>query len=175
MHETLERLETKLATVLDGLDERDAQMTLIEHPEKWNIQQIVEHLLLSYRSTVGVLQTRIDKGRATLAKPTLQQWLGQFSLITLGYFPKGWMAPAEVSPTLPSELRSGDDLKRQIHEDLEALDLVASTAQGMFGRRRCASHMAMGPLSAQQWRKFHLVHGEHHIKQIRGIRQDHFV
>src|ERR1700721_2221583 len=28
----------------------------------------------------------------------------------------------------------------------------------------------LGPLTAGQWRKFHLVHGMHHVKQIRRLR-----
>jgi len=28
-------------------------------------------------------------------------------------------------------------------------------------------HPLLGPLTASQWRKFHLVHGRHHAQQIR--------
>jgi hypothetical protein len=28
-------------------------------------------------------------------------------------------------------------------------------------------HPFLGPLTASQWRKFHLVHGRHHARQIR--------
>jgi hypothetical protein len=27
----------------------------------------------------------------------------------------------------------------------------------------------LGPLTAGQWRKFHLIHGRHHAKQIRRL------
>jgi hypothetical protein len=30
----------------------------------------------------------------------------------------------------------------------------------------------LGPLSMQQWRKFHLIHGRHHLKQIARIRAE---
>jgi hypothetical protein len=33
--------------------------------------------------------------------------------------------------------------------------------------------MILGPLTIRQWRKFHLIHGRHHIKQIRAIRAAH--
>jgi len=91
MHETLAQLESELTTVLHGLDAREAQLAPASDPEKWNIQQIVEHLVLSYRSTVGVLQTRIDKGKPTLAKPMLQQRVGQLYLITLVISRRGGM------------------------------------------------------------------------------------
>jgi hypothetical protein len=33
----------------------------------------------------------------------------------------------------------------------------------------------LGPLSAQQWRRFHQVHGQHHLRQIHAIRAEHGV
>ncbi|MGZ7099671.1 MAG: DUF1569 domain-containing protein [Candidatus Angelobacter sp.] len=32
-------------------------------------------------------------------------------------------------------------------------------------------HPVLGPLTAAEWRKFHLVHGLHHVKQIRSLRE----
>jgi hypothetical protein len=32
-------------------------------------------------------------------------------------------------------------------------------------------HPILGPLTGGQWRKFHLVHGLHHVKQIRRLRE----
>jgi hypothetical protein len=31
----------------------------------------------------------------------------------------------------------------------------------------------LGPLGAGQWRRFHLSHGRHHIRQILAIRRAH--
>jgi hypothetical protein len=40
-----------------------------------------------------------------------------------------------------------------------------------FGEKtKIMDHPFIGPLSGRQWRKFHLVHGRHHIKQIQEIR-----
>ena len=173
MHEILERLESELATVLHGLDARQAQLTPKLHPEKWNIQQIVEHLLLTYRSTAVLLQTRIDKGSPTKARPMPQQRAAQFLVITLGHFPPGRLSPPEVSPTLPASLRNGEELTRRVHDDLVGMDYAACAAEALFGTGRCASHMALGPLTIPQWRQFHLIHGQHHVRQIRRIRQNY--
>ncbi len=176
MHEILEQLDSALAVVLSGLDARQTQLTPRLNPEKWSIQQIVEHLLLSYRSTAAVLQTRVDKGSATRASPSLQQRVGQLVVITLGRFPRGRLAPAEVAPPMrPTSLRDGAELTRRIKDDLVAMDTAAQSAEALFGSRRSASHLVLGPLSVQQWRKFHLVHGRHHVQQVRRIRQDYQV
>ncbi len=47
-------------------------------------------------------------------------------------------------------------------------------AEQLFGsRRRSVRHMILGPLSLAQWRRFHLVHGRHHIRQIAAIRAEY--
>jgi hypothetical protein len=33
--------------------------------------------------------------------------------------------------------------------------------------------MVLGPLSINQWSRFQLIHGEHHVKQILAIRDAH--
>jgi hypothetical protein len=172
MHENLERLASELVMVLSGLDAREAQSTPRANPAKWNIQQIVEHLLLSYRSTSDLVQARLEKGTPTRAKPSVAQRVGQFGLVTLGFFPPGRQAPAAVRPTLPASLCTGEELARRVNEDLVAMDGVLSQAESQFGRTRFASHVVLGPLSAAQWRKFHLVHGRHHKKQILRIREE---
>ena len=48
MHEELRRLETEVTTALRGLDLCRTQATPLSHPEKWSIQQIIEHLLQTY-------------------------------------------------------------------------------------------------------------------------------
>jgi hypothetical protein len=66
-------------------------------------------------------------------------------------------------------------LVARIHEALSCLDDRIKRARALFGGRPFASHIILGPLSASQWTRFHLVHGRHHIKQIRLIRRDHGV
>ena len=58
----------------------------------------------------------------------------------------------------------------------ELRDLAEKTidqAEKAFGSTRCLSHFILGPLSAAQWRRFHLTHGAHHARQITAIRRAH--
>jgi hypothetical protein len=34
-------------------------------------------------------------------------------------------------------------------------------------------HVILGPLTVKQWKKFHLAHGLHHLKQIRRRKEMH--
>ena len=175
MHDDLRRLDTEVTRVLQGLDARNTQATPFSHPDKWSIQQIVEHLLSTYRGSIPAIHARVDKRSATRAKPTLRQRFGQFMIIKLGRFPNGRVAPAAVSPTLPTTVQSGDELAAKVSAELRKLDEVTARGEHLFGERRAVSHIILGPLSMRQWRRFHLIHGLHHIKQIQAIRREHSI
>jgi len=172
MHHDLHELETEITLALRGLDPRNTQATPLAHPGNWSIQQVVEHLLKTYGSTIPIIQARVEKRSATRAKPTLQQRIGQFLVITLGRFPNGRAAPAAVSPTLPTTVQSGEELAARVSAELRRLDEVTTQGEHLFGNRRAVAHIILGPLSMHQWRRFHLIHGRHHVKQIRAIRRD---
>jgi hypothetical protein len=79
-----------------------------------------------------------------------------------------------VTPQLTTHPLSGEDLTQAIARHLADLDLLFNEAETLFGpASQCASHTVLGPLNIGQWRKFQLVHGEHHLKQIAAIRKAH--
>jgi hypothetical protein len=170
MHPTLSTLETELAGSLTGLAAGEPQLPPRGQPGKWCIQQIADHLLLSYQTTVEVFEARIAKGTPTRAKPTLSQRLGQWYIVRLHRFPNGRKAPAAVSPASPSVPCSGDELIEQVQAALAVLDSVAERARKLFGKSPAISHIVLGPMSVDDWRTFHLVHGRHHIRQILALR-----
>ena len=161
-----------MRAVLLGLTAVQTQAKPAGHPGKWSIQQIVEHLLQTYSTSSFVIRTRLEKGYPTRALPLLQQRAAQFVLITLGYFPRGRQAPAAVSPPASSTALDGNHLLAKAHSRLAQLDDVTAEGERLFGNVRAATHMILGPLSMQQWRRFHLVHGRHHLKQVQTIGRD---
>jgi hypothetical protein len=172
MHPILERLERELTPSLQGLDATQTQLRPTAHPDKWSIQQIVDHLILTYALTQRSLETRIAKGRPTQAPVSIKHRARQFVLVTLGIFPEGRPAPAAVVPSLDEPL-NGDALIQAVHQNLTGVDRLSDQAESIFGRGRAVSHQILGPLSVPQWRRFHLIHARHHIKQILAIRRDH--
>jgi hypothetical protein len=81
--------------------------------------------------------------------------------------PIGRRAPAIVQPKgLP-----GEKVRNEIGEKIMAMDTIIAQCETRFGRRvQLLNHPILGPLSATQWRKLHLVHGEHHLKQLLRLR-----
>ena len=174
MNRHLETLQVELAKSLDGLDERQTQLRPANDSARWNIQQIVGHLRLTYIATLEAMDARIVKAAATKAKPSPLQYAAQFTLVFCGYFPRGRRAPERVTVAIDEVPLSGSALSGEITTALTTMASRIDQAETIFGnRRRAISHMALGPLSTAQWRKFHLVHGRHHIRQITAIRREH--
>jgi hypothetical protein len=175
MNSDLERLHRAIAYSLRGLDAEGTQLRPVGRPGRWSIQQVVEHLLLTYSATEMAMDTRLEKGNPTRAKPNPLQHFVQFTLVRLGYFPRGRKAPAMVMPGETETPLSGDELVRAMDEHLERLDGLFTEGEKAFGAGRSVSHVVLGPMSMAQWRRFHLIHGEHHVRQILAIRKAHRV
>lgn len=173
MNSILQTLEQQLGHSLTGLTATQTQLRPIDHPEKWSIQQITEHLLLTYAATATALQARLDKGTPTQARPTLQDRIRQFAVTTLGYFPQGRQAPLPVTPAPQSAPLAGPDLLALATQSLSNLDQLLDRIESLFGQKRAVNHMILGPLNPHQWRTFQLRHGVHHIQQILAIRKSH--
>jgi hypothetical protein len=173
MSPTIQQLETKLSAALHGLNFSQTQLRLTNDPSCWTIQQIVQHLLMTYASTAASFETRLAKGTPTLSRPTPVHRAAQFIVITLGKMPGGRKAPPEVTPPASSPPLTGNELAATAHEALSHLDQLIDQAEASFGKARCQSHFVLGPLTASQWRRFHLSHGNHHIRQIAAIRHAH--
>ena len=172
MHADLQLLDRQVAAALKRLNVRQTQLTPREHPEKWGTQQIVEHLLLSMRASTLEIEARITKRTSTGSQPTLVQRVMQWVVLGLGRFPNGRRAPAAVSPNRPTALRRGSELAEKMHAALAEYDEVATRAEALFGSQRAVSHVILGPLSMAQWRRFHILHVRHHLRQVARIQRD---
>jgi hypothetical protein len=174
MNSPLHQLQGELAHSLRGLDATQTQLRPPSRPARWSIQQITEHLLLTYSGTETAIDARLAKRTPTRATPSIPQRLAQYTVLRLGYFPSGRKAPPLVTPSPDTHPLSGEELTHATTERLTHLDQLCTEAQNIFGpTARCASHMLLGPLSLDQWRKFQLIHGRHHIRQILAIRKAH--
>jgi hypothetical protein len=173
MDPILQQLHNEISSALEGLDSAQTQLRPAADTDKWSIQQIVQHLCLTYAFTETAVEARLAKGTPTQARPTLQQRIGQYFTTTLGIFPSGREAPQRVAPPKIMSPVCGSDLVRYSGGHLSRIDKLFNQAEALFGSGRCISHMILGPLSVHQWRRFHLVHCRHHLKQIRAIRVAH--
>jgi len=166
MDANLLRLHTTLASAIRSmtLDQ------LTRHPAgKWSTAEILEHLNLSYTGTIKGMQRGLDSGSPSASSDRGRMRWQRLILIRGGYFPYGRKSPERVLPrgAPPQQVAA------EILENVARMDAVIQECEARFGRRKpLADHPVLGPLTAAEWRKFHLVHAKHHAKQIRKLRSE---
>ena len=164
MDANLARLHRILATAIGGMTAD--QLTC--HPEgKWSPAEILEHLNLSYTGTIKGLERCLQSGITSVSSDRGRMRWQRLIVIQVGYFPPGRKSPQRVLPRgTPAE-----QVKAEILQNVSRMDSVIHECETRFGRQSLVDHPVLGPLTASEWRKFHLVHGKHHAKQIRRLKQ----
>ena len=166
MHIYLHLVQQAIDDAVRGMDSRQ----LSWHREgKWNAAAILEHLSLTYSGTAKGLQRCLEAERPSATPPSGRERLARLVVTGLRYMPPGRKAPAMVVPRGAAP----DTVLADVQRNLAAADQAISRCEARFGARtKIANHPILGPLTAQQWRTFHLVHTRHHMKQIARIRAD---
>ena len=160
----LKRLQEAITASVEGMTPEQLRWHL---EGKWSAVEVLEHLYLTYSGTTKGCERCLEKGsQAGLA--TFKNRLGQFIVITCGHMPGGLKAAERLQPKGLAMEQVVGEIGLRIGETDEALQRCES----QFGRRtKFLNHPVLGPLTAAQWRKFHWVHGWHHVKQIRLLRK----
>jgi hypothetical protein len=160
----LRRLHGAITSATRGMDTAD----LMRHPAgKWSTAQILEHLYLTYAGSVKGFERCLKEGRPLARAVTFKERVATLIVTSLGYFPEGRKAPERTIPCgMPAE-----EVVQATEEKLAAMADLITLCETRFGRStRILDHPVLGPLTARQWRKFHLVHAQHHMKQILRLR-----
>jgi len=160
----LETLQREITSAIDGLS---AQQLQRHPPGKWCIAEVLEHLYLTYTGTLKGFERVAEAGEVLATSSSLKMRLQTFVVIGLGYLPSGREAPAVARPRgISSEI-----VLAEICPKIAEMDEVIARCEAKLGRAKLLDHPILGPLSGAEWRKFHLVHGRHHVKQIKALRR----
>ena len=164
-------MDSTLQGVKDAIEAATGGMSaeqLERHPEgKWSAAGILEHLSITFGGTALLMRKCLAGGKALGGKPTFKQRLAVTLVTGWGYFPTGRPAPEFAQP---KGLR-GEAALQTIRENLAAMDQAMAECEQRFGAQvKMADHVVLGPLTIPQWRRFHLVHTRHHMKQIARLR-----
>ena len=164
MDSTLQRVKQAIEAATSGMTSEQ----LDQHPEgKWSAAGILEHLSITYGGTARLMRKCMDDGKPLGSSPTLKQRLATLLVTGWGYFPTGRPAPDFSRP----KGLQGETALKTIVENLAAMDQGLAECERRFGGEvRIADHVVLGPLTIPQWRRFHLVHTQHHMKQIARLR-----
>jgi hypothetical protein len=166
MDSTLIKLSQVLQSAVHGMTPEQ----LLWHPaEKWCAAEILEHLYLSYTGTIKGFEKVVLAGHSLATIPTVKQRVQTLFVLTFNYLPTGRTAPANTRPKgVPMA-----DVQSTVAAKIGEMDAVIEKCAERFGRgSKLLDHPILGPLTAAQWRKFHLLHGLHHHKQILRLREN---
>ncbi len=151
MDRNFKLLRDELAKALAGLDERQTQLKPGGDPARWSIQQIVGHLLLTYKATIEAVDARVAKGAATKASPSVAQRVGQFALCRIGYFPRGRLAPERVTAATDAPAVPGAGLTAHGRR----ADLRDQAKGDQSHGARTSEHRAVAPVPPDPWQAPH--------------------
>jgi hypothetical protein len=135
-------------------------------PGKWSAAEVLEHLYLTYTGTSKGFE-RVAAAGSPLVTPATWRQRGS-ALVVLGFrhMPSGREAPKMARPRgLAAEM-----VRTEIGARISEMDEKIQQSEERFGTKtKLLDHPILGPLTGAEWRRFHLVHGRHHLRQIRRL------
>lgn len=142
---------------------------LSRQPEgKWSIAEILEHLSLTYSGTKLGLDRCLQSGKPSGHVPSASDRVRAFVVTRLGYLPNGREAPAATRP----KGRPVDEIRQDFVKKITSMEESIAESERRFGRSaKVLDHPFLGPFTSSEWRRFHSVHGRHHLRQIRQLRK----
>jgi hypothetical protein len=155
----------------EAIDQATDGMTLEElswHPDgKWCTAQVLEHLALAFGGSAKLLARVAADGKSAATTSTFKQRVGVWLVTGKEYLPGGRQAPKGVVPKgMPC-----DQVLPTVRKHLTEMDEAINACESKLGMKiKIADHPVLGPLNVTQWRKFHMVHTRHHMKQIAALR-----
>lgn len=166
VHPLLDEIRELLSAPLAGCSAEQVVRHPGGDPSRWSAQQVVEHLIATWRMTITGIEDRLQKGRPLRTRPTLRQRALQMLICNLGYFPKGSSAPELVRPSMDPVPAGGDELIARIVATLSVMDTILNRIEPEARGVVVLNQGQLGPLTVQQWRRFHRTHARHHRRQI---------
>jgi hypothetical protein len=172
MHPVLQEVYQSYCRPLAGKPAGWCQLHPGHDERHWSAQDLIQHLVLVCRSTSRVLETRLQRGKPTRGHSSVVQRLLQIVVLTFGRIPLGTPAPPFARPgQLSWPPMNGNELLEILRQEMEQMDHCLDDCRHAFGIQRAATHFLLGPLRADQWRRFHVVHCRHHLQQLSRIEK----
>ena len=164
MSSSLKELANRIAHQVENITTRELEWHM---PGKWSIAQILEHLSLTYSGTKIGFDRCLQSGKPSATAAKARDRVRAFVVTRLGYMPSGLEAPAGTRPKgIPSQ-----EVLTDIGNKISAMEQAIRECEQRLGSNvKLVNHPILGPLTAEEWRRFHCVHGRHHLRQIRRLR-----
>jgi hypothetical protein len=173
MHPVLHTAFLSCATQLEAVDTNTAQLHPEGCPNVPSMQQNVEQVLCSIRSSCELLERRLKRGRLPRAiKRTRLEWALQVMILGFGVVPGNMPLTEYYEPRkgAPNPL-AGRELARQLCAEITRLDSLLTRCRADFGMERVEHHPLLGPMRVDQWRRCQVLQLRLLTKSIVSMRK----
>jgi len=165
MDPRLDKLRRSLESAVEGMS---SDQWTWRPPGKWCAAELLEHLYLTYTGTIKGFERVMAAGKPLGSRPSMDNRLRTFVVVGLGHMPGGVKAPAA---TVPKGLPAAQ-VREEFGAKIAEMDAIIAQCEARFGGSvHVLDHPILGPLTAPQWRRLHVVHGRHHHKQLLQLRE----
>jgi len=133
----------------------------------WSYAEVYSHILqATLGSTINVERCTQGNCEPTSKGPTFLGWLMMFA----GRFPPVRVkTPAAIAAKLVISKITKEDARNMLIRCRKRVDDTTGLIKDASPASRI-KHARLGMLNAQQWYKFIRIHAEHHLKQLRRIK-----
>jgi hypothetical protein len=167
MHPVLKSALEPLAEQVTTMSLQEAQVPPLPGQGRWCAQQIMEHLILTYKLTSNSVSRQLKSGRVPKNRRNLLEFVLRVQTIGLGYMPEGIPAIRAFRPTQFTP-EDGPTIAARFLETAEEMDRLLVAARRKFGIQVCGEHPFFGVMRVDEWRRYHAVHANHHAVQLRN-------
>jgi len=165
MHPVLKSALEPLAKQIATLSQEEAQTPPLPGQGRWCAQQILEHLMLTYKLTSDSVSRQLKSGRVPRNRRNLLEFLLRVQTVGLGYIPNGVPAIRSLRPTVFTPM-DGPAIAARFLEAAEEMDKLLVAARKKFGIQACGEHPFFGVMRVDEWRRYHAIHAGHHKAQL---------
>jgi uncharacterized damage-inducible protein DinB len=163
LYNTLEEERNSLFTILNNFN--DESINKQPGPQKWSAQQVMNHLILSEKYSVGYCQKKLSFN-PNLKKGSIGAAIKAWTVSTYFNLPLKINAPKGIdTPALPT-YESVDETKRKWKLEREEMKQFLENVDDIYLDKEIYKHPFAGRLTLQGMMKFFIAHFRHHRKQI---------
>jgi len=167
MHPVLKAALEPVVDIVSPLTMEEAQVQPLPGQDRWSVQQILEHLILTYKLTIDSVSHQLKTGRVLKNRRTMLEFFLRIQTLGTGYMPNG--VPS-MRTTRPRDFtpQTGSELVKRFLETVEEMDALLVKSRKKFGIQTVGEHPFYGVMRVDEWRRYHAVHAAHHLSQIKN-------